>query len=251
MSDPRGFLNIDQQKLTPRPVFQRIKDYGEIYHPQPAESVRASFALHGLRRAVLPQGLPARQLDPRLERVYLSQPLGRSAARAARHQQLPRVHRQDLPGPLRSVLRAGPRGAGRSPSRTSRSRLSTKAGRWVGSGRNRRRRNRASRSASSVSGPAGLAAAQQLRRAGHAVTVYERDDRLGGLLHVRHSRLQDGQEVRRAPDSAAGGRGDQVSSSTPRSGGTSTRATCAAPRRFAVDGRRDHPARSRHPRPRT
>ncbi|WP_037908886.1 glutamate synthase subunit beta [Actinacidiphila yeochonensis] len=32
------------------------------------------------------------------------------------------------------------------------------------------------------SGPAGLAAAQQLTRAGHAVTVYERADRLGGLL---------------------------------------------------------------------
>lgn len=32
------------------------------------------------------------------------------------------------------------------------------------------------------SGPAGLAAAQQLRRAGHEVTVFERDDRIGGLL---------------------------------------------------------------------
>jgi glutamate synthase (NADPH/NADH) small chain len=32
------------------------------------------------------------------------------------------------------------------------------------------------------SGPAGLAAAQQLTRAGHSVTVYEREDRLGGLL---------------------------------------------------------------------
>lgn len=32
------------------------------------------------------------------------------------------------------------------------------------------------------SGPAGLAAAQQLRRAGHQVTVFERDDRPGGLL---------------------------------------------------------------------
>ena len=32
------------------------------------------------------------------------------------------------------------------------------------------------------SGPAGLAAAQQLTRAGHAVTVFERDDRIGGLL---------------------------------------------------------------------
>jgi len=32
------------------------------------------------------------------------------------------------------------------------------------------------------SGPAGLAAAQQLARAGHAVTVFEKSDRLGGLL---------------------------------------------------------------------
>ena len=32
------------------------------------------------------------------------------------------------------------------------------------------------------SGPAGLAAAQQLRRAGHTVTVYEKADRVGGLL---------------------------------------------------------------------
>ncbi|MFY8001787.1 MAG: glutamate synthase subunit beta [Candidatus Kapaibacteriota bacterium] len=32
------------------------------------------------------------------------------------------------------------------------------------------------------SGPAGLAAAQQLNRAGHSVTVFEKSDRLGGLL---------------------------------------------------------------------
>ena len=32
------------------------------------------------------------------------------------------------------------------------------------------------------SGPAGMAAAQQLARAGHAVTLYERDDRIGGLM---------------------------------------------------------------------
>ncbi len=32
------------------------------------------------------------------------------------------------------------------------------------------------------SGPAGMAAAQQLNRAGHLVTLFERDDRIGGLL---------------------------------------------------------------------
>ena len=32
------------------------------------------------------------------------------------------------------------------------------------------------------SGPSGLAAAQQLNRAGHSVTVFERDSKIGGLL---------------------------------------------------------------------
>ena len=32
------------------------------------------------------------------------------------------------------------------------------------------------------SGPAGLAAADELNQMGHSVTVYERDDRIGGLL---------------------------------------------------------------------
>ena len=34
------------------------------------------------------------------------------------------------------------------------------------------------------SGPAGLAAAQQLNRAGHLVTIFERDDYIGGLLRL-------------------------------------------------------------------
>ena len=48
--------------------------------------------------------------------------------------------------------------------------------------RSRRRSAPARRSPSSGPGPAGLAAAQQLTRAGHDVTVYERADRIGGLL---------------------------------------------------------------------
>jgi glutamate synthase (NADPH/NADH) small chain len=43
-------------------------------------------------------------------------------------------------------------------------------------------RNTGRRVAIVGSGPAGLAAAQQLARAGHAVTVFEKNDRIGGLL---------------------------------------------------------------------
>ena len=54
--------------------------------------------------------------------------------------------------------------------------------RGLGAAAARRRRPGAQRWPSSASGPAGLAAAQQLTRAGHAVTVFERDDAPGGLL---------------------------------------------------------------------
>ena len=39
------------------------------------------------------------------------------------------------------------------------------------------------------SGPAGLAAAEQLNSAGHSVTVYERDEKVGGLTSIWYSRF--------------------------------------------------------------
>ena len=41
MADPRGFLNVERQTPTPRPVHQRIKDYKELYQPMPVESIRS------------------------------------------------------------------------------------------------------------------------------------------------------------------------------------------------------------------
>ena len=45
------------------------------------------------------------------------------------------------------------------------------------------------------SGPAGLAAAAQLNKAGHLVTVYERDDRIGGLLMYGIPNMKLGKDV--------------------------------------------------------
>ena len=57
------------------------------------------------------------------------------------------------------------------------------------------------------SGPAGLAAAQQLARVGHAVTVYERDDRVGGLLTygIPNMKLDKGVVARRVDQLKAEG----------------------------------------------
>ena len=61
-------------------------------------------------------------------------------------------------------------------------RSSTAAGRKAGSSRSGASRGTGKRIAIVGSGPAGLACAQQLARAGHAPTVFEKTDRIGGLL---------------------------------------------------------------------
>ena len=63
-------------------------------------------AVHGLRHPVLQQRLPARQPHPGLERPRLPGPLARRHRAAARHEQLPRVHRPAVPGAVRGGLRA-------------------------------------------------------------------------------------------------------------------------------------------------
>ena len=57
------------------------------------------------------------------------------------------------------------------------------------------------------SGPAGLAAAQQLCRAGHGVTVYEKADRIGGLLRygIPHFKMESAVLDRRLEQMAAEG----------------------------------------------
>ena len=60
------------------------------------------------------------------------------------------------------------------------------------------------------SGPAGLAAAQQLRRAGHAVVVFERDEAAGGLVRFGVPDFKIEKTVVAAARRPAGRRGRRV-----------------------------------------
>ena len=71
------------------------------------------------------------------------------------------------------------------------------------------------------SGPAGLCAAAQLNKAGHSVTVFERADRVGGLLMYGIPNMKlDKQKVVLPPHRADGSRGREVRHSTPTSAWT-------------------------------
>ena len=95
----------------------------------------------------------------------------------------------------------------RSPSRRSSRRSPTRPTRPGISGPIRPRRRPASGSPSSAPGPAGMAAAQQLGRAGHDVHVYERESQARRADALRHPRLQDGEALHRPPRRADAGRG--------------------------------------------
>ena len=146
-------------------------------------AARAGRALHGVRHPVLPQRLPARQPHPGLERPRLPRPLARRDPPAARDEQLPRVHRAAVPGAVRGRLRAGdPRGRRGHDQADRELDHRPRVGRGLGRAAAAAAPRPASPSRSSAPGPAGMAAAQQLRREGHRVVLFERDEAAGGLV---------------------------------------------------------------------
>jgi glutamate synthase (NADPH/NADH) small chain len=182
MTDPRGFLNNEQQKPTPRPVFQRIKDYKEVYQP---------LSLEGLR------GQAARCMDCGVPFCHQGCPLGnqipdwndlvhRDRWREALEElhstnNFPEFTGKTCPAPCEAACVL----ALIAPAVTIKTIEAAIADKgwemgWITPQPPAEETGK--RVAVIGSGPAGLAAAQQLRRAGHAVTVYERDDRAGGLL---------------------------------------------------------------------
>ena len=160
----------------------RLTDWREVY--QRAENQLIHEQATRCMNCGIPfchQGCPLGNLIPTWNDLVHSGAVGGRERGAARDQQLPGVHRPAVPGTVRGGLRArhlrqpgdDQAGRGRDHQPGGRRRRLTPLPARTPSGRT---------VAVVGSGPAGLAAAQQLARAGHAVTVYERSDRIGGLL---------------------------------------------------------------------
>ncbi len=157
----------------------------------------AGRALHGLRHPLLSQGLPAREHHPRLERPRVPRPLAGGDRAPALDQQLPRVHRPHLPGAVRGGVRPQHQ---RRPGHHQADREADHRPRLQG-GLGRRRSRRRARSGQDgrrrrLRARPGMACAQQLARAGHAVDASSSATTASAACSLRHPRLQDGEAAR-------------------------------------------------------
>ena len=108
MGDVNGFLKYRRQLPPRRPVPVRLRDWKEVYEPFPVESARQQGAR--CMDCGIPfchEGCPLGNLIPEWNDLVYRDDWSRGGRAPARHQQLPRVHRPAVPGPVRGGLRPG------------------------------------------------------------------------------------------------------------------------------------------------
>ncbi|GGM38638.1 glutamate synthase [Micromonospora sonchi] len=185
MPDPNGFLRHGRRLPARRPVPVRISDWREVYPPAGAELIREQAT------RCMDCGIPFCHSEtagcPLANRIPDWNDLVRTgnwdAAVETLHatNNFPEFTGRLCPAPCEAACVLGIAGGDPVTIKQVEVEIADAA---VARGLPPRPASASSgRSVAVVgSGPAGLAAAQQLARAGHAVTVYERDDAIGGLL---------------------------------------------------------------------
>ncbi|OLF04890.1 glutamate synthase [Actinophytocola xinjiangensis] len=192
MADPSGFLKHGRKDAPKRPVEDRLADWREVYRDQePAQRAQeVRDQAHRCMDCGIPfchsgsAGCPLGNLIPEWNDLVRVGDWASASERLHATNNFPEFTGRLCPAPCEAacVLSISPLSGG--PVAIKRVEEAIADVSWerdlvwprqaaVSSGK---------RVAVVGSGPAGLAAAQQLTRAGHEVTVYERDDRLGGLL---------------------------------------------------------------------
>lgn len=183
MASPTGFLEYPRAEIPHRPVEQRIRDWHEIDMPLVMQTLRQQAAR--CMDCGIPYchaaGCPVRNRIPEFnDLVYLGR-WREAAENLHATNNFPEITGRVCPAPCEAACTLALLGAPVTIKHIE-YQIAERAFAegWV------RPARPAARSGKKVavvgSGPAGLAAAQQLRRAGHEVVVFEKDDRLGGLL---------------------------------------------------------------------
>ncbi|MFI7007904.1 glutamate synthase subunit beta [Streptomyces sp. NPDC050145] len=183
MADPKGFLRTPRREAPRRPVEERVRDWDEVYVPGGLLPIVGGQADRCMDCGVpfCHDACPLGNLIPEWNDL-----VARDDWRAASE----RLHATNNFPEFTGTLCPAPCEAGcvlaiNQPAVTIKNvELAIADRAWDEGFVSVRPPERLSGRSVAVigSGPAGLAAAQQLTRAGHTVVVYERDDRPGGLL---------------------------------------------------------------------
>ena len=183
MADPRGFLKVQKRELPKRrPVPVRLMDWKEVYEKQKSgELTRQAGRCMDCGIPFCHQGCPLGNLIPEWNDLIWRGEGRQAIERLHATNNFPEFTGRLCPAPCESscVLGINQPAVTIKQVEVSIADLAFANG-WVEPHPPQRLTGKTV--AVVGSGPAGLAAAQQLTRAGHTVAVYERDDRIGGLL---------------------------------------------------------------------
>ncbi|TQM78886.1 glutamate synthase (NADPH/NADH) small chain [Saccharothrix saharensis] len=182
MADPRGFLTTERETPRSRPVFLRLRDWREVYEEfeRPKLEKQAGRCMDcGI--PFCHQGCPLGNLIPEWNNLVWSDDWRKASERLHATNNFPEFTGTLCPAPCEAACVVGING---DPVTIKRVEISIIDRAWdEGWVTPQVPPTRTGRKVAVVgSGPAGLAAAQQLTRAGHDVTVLERADAIGGLL---------------------------------------------------------------------
>ena len=182
MGDVRGFLKHKRESTHYRPVEERLRDWRCVQEDFPEEKTRTQAAR--CMDCGIPfcnQGCPLGNIIPDFNDLVFRDKWEDALARLHSTNNFPEFTGLVCPAPCEQACVLG---INQDPVTIKQVEWEIVRRGWdEGWVRPVRPERRSGRSVAVVgSGPAGLSAAQQLTRAGHTVTVFEKADRIGGLL---------------------------------------------------------------------
>ena len=184
MGKPTGFMEFTRKPVPYRDAQERLGDYGEIYTPPKEQKLRRQAARCmdcGVPFCQSDEGCPIDNLIPEWNDLVFQGRWREALDRLHKTNNFPEFTGRTCPAPCEGACVLGIT----DPAVTIKNIENAIIDRgfaegWVSHVTPAHRTGQ--KIAIVGSGPAGLAAADQLNKAGHLVTVFEREDRIGGLL---------------------------------------------------------------------
>jgi glutamate synthase (NADPH) small chain len=183
MADPKGFLTTPRRFPERRPVEERVRDWNEVYVPGGLLPIITEQAGRCMDCGIpfCHNGCPLGNLIPEWNDLAWRGDWKAASERLHATNNFPEFTGRLCPAPCETACVLG---INQDPVTIKNVEVSIIDRAWENGDVTPQPPDRLSGKTVAVigSGPAGLAAAQQLTRAGHTVAVYERADRVGGLL---------------------------------------------------------------------